>query len=50
MAAGGPVALDAEIDGERVAVRVEAGSGLRYPRLVRSEPGPALIDAIFSRP
>lgn len=50
MAAGGPVALDAEIDGERVAVKLEAGGGLRYPRLVRSEPGPALIDAIFSRP
>ena len=36
--------------GEGGGGKLEAGGGLRYPRLVRSEPGPALIDAIFSRP
>lgn len=50
IASGEPMSLDTEMEGERVTVRIGAGTGLRYPRLVRTQPGPVLIDAIFASP
>lgn len=46
---GAPLTLAAELEGERLEVRIEANSGLRYPRLERLLPGPSAIDAIFTR-
>ncbi len=48
VASGKPVVLEAEIEGERVEVRIEAIPGLRYPRLERIQPGSAVIEAIFT--
>ncbi|MGM9482651.1 M61 family metallopeptidase [Roseateles sp. NT4] len=48
VASGKPVDLEAEIEGERVEVRIEANPGLRYPRLERIQPGSAVIEAIFT--
>lgn len=48
VASGAPVSLEIELEGERVEVRIEASTGLRYPRLERLLPGPAAIEAIFT--
>ncbi len=48
VASGKPVELEAELEGEGIEVRIDADTGLRYPRLERVLPEPSAIEAIFT--
>lgn len=48
VAAHTPIALEVELEGDPLEVRIELTGGLRYPRLERLEVGSSAIEAIFS--